>query len=109
MLSALWGLFGPSPLIAVGLGLHWLEVCSGYGMDISTCGVRKCIGGVALSAERLPVLSPLSERGAAAIASPVEQLFIKDVELFGPGLSRSMPCLQNEKAIKYLLENFLLN
>lgn len=51
------------------------------------------MGGVALSVERLPVLSPLSDRGAEGIASPDVQLFIKDVELFGPGLSKSIPCL----------------
>lgn len=29
-------------------------------MDISTCGVRKCIGGVALSTDLAPIESPLS-------------------------------------------------
>lgn len=52
------------------------------------------MGGVALSVERLPVLSPLSDRGAEGIASPDVQLFIMDVELFGPGLSKSIPCLR---------------
>lgn len=52
------------------------------------------MGGVALSVERLPVLSPLSDRGADGIASPDVQLFIMDVELFGPGLSKSIPCLR---------------
>jgi hypothetical protein len=62
-------------------------------MDISTWGVRKCMGGVALSVERFPVLSPLSDKGAEGIASPDVQLFIMDEELFGPGLSKSIPCL----------------
>lgn len=51
------------------------------------------MGGVALSVERLPVLSPLSDKGADGMASPGVQLFIIDVELFGPGLSKSIPCL----------------
>lgn len=61
-------------------------------MEISTCGVRKCIGGVALSVDLLPVLSPLSDKGAGGTFSP-EQLLNIDVELFGPGLSKSIPCL----------------
>jgi len=51
------------------------------------------MGGVALSVERFPVLSPLSDKGAEGIASPDVQLFIIDEELFGPGLSKSIPCL----------------
>lgn len=94
LLSALCGLFGLSPFTGKGLWLRWLAFCSGNGMDISTCGVRKCMGGVALSADRFPVLSPLSDRGAEDIASPGEQLDINEVELFGPGLSKSMPCLK---------------
>jgi len=66
-------------------------------MDISTWGVRKCMGGVALSVERFPVLSPLSDKGAEGIASPDVQLFIMDEELFGPGLSKSIPCLWRMK------------
>jgi len=73
-------------------------------MDISTWGVRKCMGGVALSVERLPVLSPLSDKGAEGIASPDVQLFIMDVELFGPGLSKSIPCLQIIRYIRYMRE-----
>lgn len=99
MLSALCGLLGLSPFRGAGLGLRIVLVCSGYGMDISTCGVRKCMGGVALSADLFPVLSPLSESGAEDMASPGEQLFISEVELLGPGLSRSIPCLKNIKSI----------
>lgn len=65
--------------------------------------MRKCIGGVALSAERFPVLSPLSESGAEGIASLGEQLFNNEVELFGPGLSKSMPCLQ---LVQFIFSNF---
>lgn len=62
------------------------------------------MGGVALSVERLPVLSPLSDRGAEGIASPDVQLFIMDVELFGPGLSKSIPCLRIIKELVRKME-----
>lgn len=61
------------------------------------------MGGVALSVERLPVLSPLSDSGAEGIASPDVQLFIRDVELFGPGLSKSIPCLRKKITHEFYL------
>lgn len=107
LLSALCGLLGLSPFKGVGLGLRAVLACSGYGMDISTCGVKKCIGGVALSADLFPVLSPLSDRGAEGMISPDEQLFKSELELLGPGLSRSMPCLQQRNCISFTLANNL--
>lgn len=73
-------------------------MCS--AIDISTCGVRKCIGGVALLSERLPPIeSPLSLQAPLVLKLPLLKsigTWFADVELITPllGLSRSIPCLK---------------
>nr|CAD7262836.1 unnamed protein product [Timema shepardi] len=73
-------------------------------IEISTCGVRKCMGGVALSADLAPIESPLSLYVAAMLklqlTSRGEQfppgIIEETLGPLGPGLSKSMPCLSTE-------------
>lgn len=55
------------------------------------------MGGVALSADRAPVLSPLSLQAPPAFALPSPTPLLLPVD--GPGLSRSIPCLSNSQPI----------
>jgi len=69
----------------------------GSVIDISTWGVRKCIGGVALLSERLPPIeSPLSLQAPLVLTFPLlYSIWFVKVEFITltPGLSRSIPCL----------------
>lgn len=70
-------------------------------MLISTWGVKKCIGGVALSIDRAPRESPLSLYVPPWL--PPSLLGITPVDgIIGPGLSKSIPCLRKKKYILLL-------
>lgn len=69
-------------------------------IEISTCGVRKCIGGVALLSERFPLIdSPLSLQAPLVLTFPLLKsidTWFAEVELITPilELSKSIPCLK---------------
>ena len=62
-------------------------------MLISTWGVKKCIGGVALSRDRAPKESPLSLYVPPWLPPSLLGI-IPEVGIIGPGLSKSIPCLE---------------
>lgn len=61
------------------------------------------MGGVALSADRAPVLSPLSLQAPPAFALPSPTPLLLPV---GPGLSRSIPCLSSNVS-RYLDKTYI--
>lgn len=78
------------------------SVGEGSAIDISTWGVRKCIGGVALLSERLPPIeSPLSLQAPLVLILPqsIPIWFFGVLKTHTPGLSRSIPCLKIFKKI----------